>query len=99
MSAYVLVDVDVTDAERYDRYRALAAPSVEQYGGRYIVRGGASEVLEGDRVPNRLVVLEFPDADAARRWYHSPEYVEAKATRAGAAVGSFILVEGMPLNS
>jgi uncharacterized protein (DUF1330 family) len=95
LSAYVLVDVDVTDAEQYDRYRPLGAASVEQYGGRYIVRGGASEVLEGDRVPNRLVVLEFPDADAARRWYHSPEYAEAKATRAGAAVGSFVLVEGV----
>lgn len=94
MTAYVLVDVDVTDAEQYDRYRPLAAASVEQYGGRYLARGGASEVFEGDRVPNRLVVLEFPDADAARRWYHSPEYTEAKAARDGAATGSFILVEG-----
>lgn len=95
MSAYVLVDVEVIDAERYDRYRPLAAASVEQYGGRYLVRGGASEVLEGDRVPQRLVVLEFPDTDAARRWYHSPEYGHAKATRAGAALGSFVLVEGV----
>jgi uncharacterized protein (DUF1330 family) len=95
MTAYVLVDVDVTDAEQYDRYRPLAAASVEQYGGRYLARGGASEVLEGDRVPNRLVVLEFPDTEAARRWYHSPEYTEAKATRDGAATGSFILVEGV----
>jgi uncharacterized protein (DUF1330 family) len=95
MSAYVLVDVEVTGAEQYDRYRPLAAASVEQYGGRYIVRGGSSEVLEGDRVPHRLVVIEFPDADAARRWYHSPEYGEAKATRAGAAAGSFVLVEGV----
>jgi uncharacterized protein (DUF1330 family) len=95
MSAFVLVDIDVTDPGQYERYRPLAAASVELYGGRYIVRGGASEVLEGDRVPHRLVVLEFPDADAARRWYASPEYAEAKATRAGAAVGSFILVDGV----
>jgi len=94
VTAYVLVDVDVTDAEQYDRYRSLAAASVGQYGGRYLARGGASEVLEGDRVPHRLVVLEFPDADAARRWYRSPEYTEAKALRDGAATGSFILVEG-----
>ena len=94
MVAYVLVDVDVTDADRYDDYRALAAASVEQHGGRYLVRGGASEVLEGERQPHRLVVLEFPDADAARGWYHSVEYGEAKARRAGAATGSFILVEG-----
>lgn len=95
MSAYVLVEVDVTDAEQYDRYRPLAAACVEQYGGRYLVRGGASDVLEGERVPNRLVVLEFPDADAARRWYHSPEYQEAKSVREGAATGSFICVEGV----
>jgi uncharacterized protein (DUF1330 family) len=95
MPAYVLVDVDVTDAGRYDEYRVLAAASVEQHGGRYLVRGGASEVLEGERVPNRLVVLEFPDAGAARAWYHSAEYGEARATRAGAATGSFILVEGV----
>jgi len=94
MPAYVLVDVEVTDAARYDEYRTLAAESVEQYGGRYLVRGGASEVLEGDRVPRRLVVLEFPDAEAARRWYQSPEYTDAKARRDGAATGSFILVDG-----
>ena len=95
MTAYVLVDVDVTDAARYDEYRTLAAVSVEQYGGRYLVRGGPSEVLEGDRVPRRLVVLEFPDAEAARRWYRSPEYTDAKARRDGAATGSFILVDGV----
>jgi uncharacterized protein (DUF1330 family) len=95
MPAYVLVDVEVTDAARYDEYRTLAAESVEQYGGRYLVRGGASEVLEGDRVPRRLVVLEFPDAEAARRWYQSPEYTDAKARRDGAATGSFILVDGV----
>jgi uncharacterized protein (DUF1330 family) len=94
VTAYVLVDMDVTDPEQYEEYKALAAPSLARYGGRYLVRGGASEVLEGDRVPRRLVVVEFPDADAARRWYHSPEYGEAKAARAGAATGSFILVEG-----
>jgi uncharacterized protein (DUF1330 family) len=93
--AYVLVDVDVTDAAQYDRYRPLAAASVEQYGGRYLARGGATEVFEGDRVPSRLVVLEFPDADAARHWYHSAEYQEAKTVREGAATGSFILVEGV----
>ena len=95
MPAYVLVDVDITDTDRYDQYRPLAAASVEQHGGRYLVRGGASEVLEGDREPHRLVVLEFADADAARAWYNSQEYGDAKATRAGAATGSFILVDGV----
>lgn len=94
MAAYVLVDVDITDPDAYDAYKPLAAAAVEQYGGRYLARGGASEVLEGDRVPGRLVVLEFPDADAARRWYRSPEYGKAKDARAGAATGSFIVVDG-----
>jgi uncharacterized protein (DUF1330 family) len=94
MTAYVLVDVEVTDPERYEEYKALGAASVEQHGGRYVVRGGAAEVLEGDRIPNRLVVLEFPDIETARRWYDSPEYRSARAARAGAATGTFILVEG-----
>ena len=95
MTAYVLVDVDVTDPDRYDQYRPLAAASVEQYGGRYLARGGATEVLEGERTPHRTVVLAFDDADAARRWYHSAEYAKAKEARAGGAIGSFILVEGV----
>lgn len=93
--AYVIVDIKVTDPERYEGYRTLAGPAVEAGGGRFIVRGGATEVLEGDRVPNRIVILEFPDMAAARAWYDSPQYAEAKAAREGAAVGSFIAVEGV----
>ncbi|MET0421277.1 MAG: DUF1330 domain-containing protein [Acidimicrobiia bacterium] len=90
----MLVDMDVTDPDRYDEYKALAGPAVEQYGGRYIVRGGASEVLEGDRTYHRTVVIEFPDADSARNWYHGPEYTRARGVRATAAIGNFLLVEG-----
>jgi uncharacterized protein (DUF1330 family) len=93
--AYVIVDIDVTDPAAYDRYKVLAAPAVAQFGGSYIVRGGATEVLEGDRVPNRTVLIEFPDVDAARNWYHSPEYAAAREERAGAATGSLILAEGV----
>lgn len=93
--AYVIVDMEVTDPEAYERYRALAAPAVEAAGGRYIVRGGTTEVLEGDRVPNRVVVLEFADMAAATAWYHSPAYAEARDARAGAAIGSLIAVEGV----
>ena len=93
--AYVIVDMDVTDPQKYEGYRALAGPAVEAGGGRYLVRGGQCEVLEGDRIPKRVVVLEFPDMDAARAWYHSPQYVEAIAAREGAATGSFIAVEGV----
>lgn len=92
--AYVLVDIEVTDPVAYDRYKALALPAVTQYGGTYIARGGATEVLEGDWKPNRIVVLEFPDVDAARRWYDSPEYGAAKREREGAANGKIIVVEG-----
>jgi uncharacterized protein (DUF1330 family) len=92
--AYVVVDMDVTDPDRYADYRGLASRAVESAGGRYLARGGATEVLEGDRVPNRMVILEFPDMDAARAWYDSPAYRDARAARAGAAVGSFIAVEG-----
>jgi uncharacterized protein (DUF1330 family) len=93
-NAYVIVDIDVTDPQRYAAYRELAGPAVEAAGGRYLVRGGTTEVLEGDRVPHRMVILEFPDMDAARAWYDSPAYREARAVRDGAAVGSFIAVEG-----
>jgi uncharacterized protein (DUF1330 family) len=94
MAAYVLVDTDVTDAARYEEYKTVAKPIVESYGGRYLARGGALTVLEGDWQPHRLVVLEFPDADAARRFYDSPEYRAARAVRAGAARMSMVLVEG-----
>jgi uncharacterized protein (DUF1330 family) len=92
--AYVIVDVQITDPQRYDTYRALAGPAVEAAGGRYLARGGTTEVLEGERVPNRIVILEFADLAAARAWYDSPQYVEARAARVGAAIGSFIAVEG-----
>ena len=93
--AYVIVDINVTDPEKYEGYRALAGPAVEGAGGRYLVRGGTTAVLEGDRVPNRIVILEFPDLGAARAWYDSPQYVEARAEREGAALGSLIAVEGV----
>ena len=93
MTAYVLADIDVTDPARYEDYKALAGPSVEQYGGRYTVRGGAVQVLEGDWPTGRFVVVEFPDADSARRWHSSAEYSEARAVRQEAAAGRLLLVE------
>jgi uncharacterized protein (DUF1330 family) len=93
--AYVLVDVNITDPERYDAYRALAGPAAEAAGGRYLARGGATRVLEGDHVPNRVVILEFPDIESAQAWYDSPQYTAAREAREGAAVCSFIAVEGV----
>jgi uncharacterized protein (DUF1330 family) len=94
MPAYVVVDITVRDRETYERYRQLAAPTVAAYGGRYIVRGGANETLEGSWKPARLVVLEFPDVAAGRAWWTSPEYAPAKALRQSCADTQMLIVEG-----
>jgi uncharacterized protein (DUF1330 family) len=94
MPAYLVVDMHVTDPERYQEYANAASKVVAQYGGRYLVRGGNPRPLEGDWQPTRVVVLEFPDAEQARRFYHSPEYGAAKRLRADCAQGSFVLVDG-----
>jgi uncharacterized protein (DUF1330 family) len=95
VTAYVVVEIQVHDPELYEQYKPIAAKAIEQYGGRYLARGGATELLEGDDSPGRIVVLEFPDADTARRWYQSPEYAEAIRIREQAAVGRLIVVEGL----
>jgi uncharacterized protein (DUF1330 family) len=96
MPAYVVVQVRVTDPAKYDRYRPVAAAAIAKHGGRYIVRGGASETLEGQDAtpPFRRVVVEFPSMDAARRFWTSAEYAEAKAIRAGAGEMLAVLCEG-----
>jgi uncharacterized protein (DUF1330 family) len=95
MSAYVIVDITIKDQESYTRYRELAAPTVAAYGGRYLVRGGDTEILEGGWRPSRLVVLEFPTAAAGRAWWSSPEYAPAKALRQDCADAEMLLVEGV----
>ena len=95
MAAYIIVNVTINDPSRYDEYKQLAAPTVEAYGGRYIVRGGATTTLEGDWQPGRVVVLEFPDRDRAREWWGSPEYAPAKAIRQEIATTDMILVDGV----
>ena len=94
MTAYVIADIDVHDQETYREYVALVPDTLKPHGGRFIVRGGASETLEGGWQPRRLVVIEFPTADDARRWYGSPEYAPALAMRQRSARGSLVLVEG-----
>lgn len=93
--AYVVADIDVRDSEAYEDYKRLSSAAVDTYGGRWLVRGGDVTVLEGEREPHRTVVLEFDDVDAARRWYDSPEYAEAKAIRHRAATSSMLLVAGV----
>ena len=94
MPAYVICDIDVRDPETYREYTALVPGTLAPFGGRFIVRGGQFEPLEGDWLPRRLVVLEFPSSDHARRWYDSPGYAAAKQIRQRASGGNIVLVEG-----
>jgi uncharacterized protein (DUF1330 family) len=95
MPAYVIVETDITDPERYEQYKAATPAAIAAGGGRFLVRGGEHVVLEGDWEPIRLVVLEFEDLAAAKRWYESELYQEAKELRAGAAHMRMVAVQGV----
>jgi len=95
MSAYVVVEIEVLDPERYETYKQLAPPSIAQYGGRYVARGGQVETLEGTWSPKRLVILEFPSVDQAKAWWNSAEYAQAKALRQAVSRTQMIVVEGL----
>lgn len=92
---YVLVDIEVREAEAYERYKAMAQASVEAFGGRYIVRGGATEALEGEWPTHRFVVLEFPTFARAREWWASDTYAPAKSLRHASAETRMLLVGGV----
>lgn len=94
MPAYIIVEVDVADPVRYEDYKGMVPPSLASYGGRFLVRGGNVETLEGDWSPKRLVVVEFPSKERAKAWWDSPEYAEAKALRQATAGTQMIVVEG-----
>jgi uncharacterized protein (DUF1330 family) len=95
MPAYIIVDIDITDPIGYEEYKKLAGPTVEKQGGKYIVRGGKTEVLEGDWQPKRIVVLEFESAQRAKDWLNSEEYREPRKMRHRTARTNMILVEGV----
>ena len=95
MSAFVIARVNVTDPEKYENYKALAPATIAKYQGEYVARGGETVTLEGEAETHRVVVLRFASLEAAKTWYHSPEYQAAKKEREGAADGSFIAVEGL----
>lgn len=95
MPAYLISDVTVKDAGAFQAYRSCAATSIEQHGGRYLVRGGPIDALEGSWVPTTIVIVEFPDIERARAWYRSPEYAAALAFRDDALSRSLILVDGI----
>lgn len=95
MSAYLIAEVEVRDPQGYEEYRKLVGPTLQKYGGKFLVRGGKVETLEGDWNPKRVVVLEFESVEQAHKWYDSPEYTVAKNIRQKASDGRFILVEGV----
>ena len=95
MAAYIVVQVDVKDPARYADYRTMVPPTLAKYGGRFIVRGGKTETLEGDWSPKRFVVVEFPSLEQAKAWWASPEYAEAKALRQATASSQMIVADGV----
>jgi uncharacterized protein (DUF1330 family) len=95
MPAYVIADIDVHDPDAYTEYAALVQAALDPFEGRFLVRGGACEALEGGWQPKRLVVLQFPSADHARGWYTSPDYVKAMAIRRRASTGIITLAHGV----
>ena len=95
MPTYVIVDVTITNPEEYEAYKLLTPASITAYGGRFIVRGGATETLEGEWKHGRIVVLEFPTTEQAKTWWASAEYATAKAIRQRTATTNMILVEGI----
>jgi uncharacterized protein (DUF1330 family) len=95
MAAYLIAEVEVTDPAAYEEYRKRVPATIEQYGGRYLVRGGATESKEGGWAPGRLVILEFASMEQARRWYDSPEYTPARAIRQRASKSKLIFAEGL----
>ena len=95
MAACIIVDVKINNPEDYEEYKKLTPVSIAAYHGKFIVRGGATETLEGDWKPGRVVVLEFPNAELARQWWNSAEYAPAKNIRQSAASTNMILAEGV----
>lgn len=94
MPGYVMVQIEVTDPAKYEKYKELAPPSIRKYGGRYLVRGEPVETLEGTWSPKRFVILRFDSKEQAKAWWSSPEYREAKALRQACARTQMICVQG-----
>jgi uncharacterized protein (DUF1330 family) len=95
MSAYIIVEIEITDPVGYEEYKKQAGATVEKYGGKYIVRGGKTEVLEGDWKPKRIVILEFPTMERAKEWLNSEEYREPRKMRHRTARTHMLVVEGV----
>jgi len=96
MVAYFINDMEVTDPQLLEEYKKLSPPTVAQYGGRFLARGGRCETLEGSWSPKRLVIIEFPSLEQAKAWANSPEYAAAKRLRQRASRSNIVIVEGAP---
>jgi uncharacterized protein (DUF1330 family) len=94
MAGYIVANIEITDPARYKEYVQSSPASIAAYGGRFVVRGGKTEVLEGDWTPGRFVVIEFESAERARQWWASEEYRAPKALRQSASISRMIVVEG-----
>jgi uncharacterized protein (DUF1330 family) len=94
MAAYVVVEIDVHDPAAYEAYMAAAEVSIARHGGKYLARGGTAEALEG-APPKRMVILQFADAAAAKRWFHSPDYQAATTIRQSCSTARFVVVAGL----
>ena len=95
MAAYLVVDIDISNPAQFEEYKKLAPAAIANYGGRYLIRGGAYEALEGSWKPQRLTIVEFDSMEKGRAFYNSPEYQAAVKTRAGAADVKMLLVQGL----
>jgi uncharacterized protein (DUF1330 family) len=95
MPAYVIAHIDVTDPVRYEDYKKMSPISIQKFGGRFIARGGQTEVLEGAWQPKRLVLLEFPSVDVAKQWWASDDYRPARDLRQATSIGEIIVLEGV----
>ena len=94
MAAYVIVQAEVTDRDRFREYLRESPGVISKYGGKYIARGGEAIVLEGRDEARRVAIIEFPSLQKAQEWYHSEEYQKIKNLRRGAATGSLIAIDG-----
>ena len=95
MPAYVISEVEMRDPAGFEAYRTIAAKTIAQFGGRYLVRGGAAELAEGGPPPKTMIIVEFPSMERLREWYASPEYAEALKVRATALERRLMFVEGV----
>ena len=95
MPAYIVVDIQIHDPASFDRYRELVPATIEAFGGKYIARGGAVEVLEGEWKPQRITIVEFESVEQAKKWLDSTEYAYAKGIRHRAAHTNMIVVDGV----